>query len=49
MGRMSCYTGQEVTWEQALNSQQSLVPERVTWDMRLPVADVAVPGVTALT
>jgi predicted dehydrogenase len=49
MGRMSCYTGQEVTWGEALNSQQSLVPERVTWDMRLPVADVAIPGVTALT
>lgn len=49
MGRMSAYTGQEVTWEQALNSQQSLVPERVTWDMRMPVAGVAIPGTTELT
>ncbi|MSQ96052.1 MAG: Gfo/Idh/MocA family oxidoreductase [Gemmataceae bacterium] len=49
MGRMSCYTGREVTWEQALNSQQAWVPERVTWDMRLPVPAVAVPGVTELT
>jgi predicted dehydrogenase len=49
MGRMSAYTGQAVTWEQALNSQQTLVPERITWDMRMPVPDVAVPGVTELT
>jgi predicted dehydrogenase len=49
MGRMSAYTGQEVTWEQALNSQQSLMPDRLTWDSRLIVPDVAVPGVTALT
>lgn len=49
MGRMSAYTGQTVTWDQALNSQQALVPERVTWDMRLPVAGVAVPGQTELT
>jgi len=49
MGRMSCYTGQEVTWEQALNSQATLMPERLTWDARMPVPAVAVPGVTALT
>lgn len=49
MGRMACYTGQEVTWDQALNSQQALVPERLTWDMRLAVPAVAVPGVTQLT
>jgi myo-inositol 2-dehydrogenase / D-chiro-inositol 1-dehydrogenase len=44
MGRMSAYTGQTVTWDDALNAQQSIVPERVTWDMRLPVPPVAVPG-----
>ena len=49
MGRMSCYTGQEVTWEQALNSQQVLVPDRLTWDTRMPVPAVAVPGQTELT
>lgn len=48
MGRMSAYTGQEVTWRAALNSLQDLVPARVTWDMRMPVAAVAVPGVTEL-
>jgi predicted dehydrogenase len=49
MGRMSCYTGKEVTWEQALNSQQNLMPSNLTWDMRLPVPAVAVPGRTELT
>ena len=33
MGRMSAYTGKAVTWEQALNSQQNLMPENLTWDM----------------
>jgi predicted dehydrogenase len=49
MGRMSAYTGKTVTWEQALNSQLALMPERLTWDMQLPVPAVAVPGTTQLT
>jgi predicted dehydrogenase len=48
MGRMSTYTGQEVTWDRALQSQQSLVPERLDWQMNLPVAPVAMPGRTPL-
>ena len=49
MGRMACYTGRAVTWEDALNSQQSLVPERLSWDMNLPVPPVAVPGQTRIS
>ncbi len=49
MGRMSAYTGQNVTWEQALNSQLALMPERLTWDMSLPMPAVSVPGRTPLT
>ncbi len=49
MGRMSAYTGQEVTWAQALSSQQTLVPDRLTWDTRIPMPAVSVPGVTQLT
>jgi hypothetical protein len=49
MGRMSAYTGRAVTWEQALNSQERLMPENLAWDMRLPVPPVAVPGRTQLT
>ena len=49
MGRMSAYTGRAVTWDQARNSQQTLMPDRLTWDMRMPVPAVAVPGTTELT
>ncbi|MFW6125054.1 MAG: Gfo/Idh/MocA family protein, partial [Pirellulales bacterium] len=47
MGRMSAYTGQIVTWEEALNSQHSLSPPAYEWGP-LEVAPVAVPGVTKL-
>jgi predicted dehydrogenase len=46
MGRMAAYTGQEITWEQALNSNERLFPEKLEWDMKLPVAPIAVPGKT---
>ena len=36
MGRMSCYTGQSITWENALNSTVNLMPENLAMDMRLP-------------
>jgi myo-inositol 2-dehydrogenase/D-chiro-inositol 1-dehydrogenase len=48
MGRMSAYTGKEVTWEQVLNSQEELVPANLAWDMTLPVPPVAMPGKTEL-
>jgi len=48
MGRMSAYTGQEVTWEQALNSQENLLPAKFEFGP-LPVPPVAVPGQTRLT
>ena len=47
MGRMSAYTGQEVSWEQALNSKEDLMPEKLELGP-LPVAPVAVPGKTPL-
>jgi predicted dehydrogenase len=45
MGRMSAYSGQEVTWDQALNSPVVLMPEKVEFGP-LPVAQVAIPGHT---
>ena len=48
MGRMAAYTGQEVTWEQALNSQKKFVPDNLTWDMELPIEPMAVPGKTKM-
>lgn len=46
MGRMACYTGAAITWEQALNSQQSLSPSAYRWDAEPPPATVARPGET---
>jgi hypothetical protein len=48
MGRLAAYTGQEVTWEQALNSQIRLVPESMSWDMKLAVDPLPMPGKTRL-
>lgn len=46
MGRMAAYTGQEITWEMAMNSQENLAPASVTWDASVPVAPMAMPGQT---
>jgi predicted dehydrogenase len=46
MGRMSAYTGQEITWEMAMNSKEDLSPKAYTWDAEPPPSEVAVPGVT---
>ncbi|MCC7434070.1 MAG: Gfo/Idh/MocA family oxidoreductase [Methanoregulaceae archaeon] len=48
MGRMSAYTGQEVTWDQAMGSQESLVPEKPEMGAKLEVPPIAVPGKTKL-
>jgi myo-inositol 2-dehydrogenase / D-chiro-inositol 1-dehydrogenase len=48
MGRMAAYTGQEITWEQALNSQEKLVPDQLDWKMKLDIAPMAIPGTTKL-
>jgi predicted dehydrogenase len=45
LGRMATYTGQNVTWDQALNSKEDLTPPRYEWG-QLDVPKVAVPGVT---
>jgi predicted dehydrogenase len=47
LGRMAAYTGQEVTWDQALNSQEVLVPASVTMGS-IAVPPVAIPGQTKL-
>lgn len=46
MGRTAAYTGQEITWEQILAGQEKLVPDNPTWDMKWPIAPIAVPGKT---
>ena len=48
MGRLAAYTGQVVTWEEAMNSQENLFPEKLAWDVAISVPPVAVPGLTKL-
>ena len=45
LGRMATYTGQEITWEQALNSKENLTPPSYDWGPA-PEVKIAVPGVT---
>ena len=53
MGRMATYSGRVITWDEAVQSELRLGPERYAWDAEPPVkADAegaypaAVPGVT---
>lgn len=46
MGRMAAYTGKEITWEMVMNSKEKLVPDNLDWKGSLPVAEMAMPGVT---
>ncbi len=48
MGRLAAYTGQQVSWEQALNSEEVTMPGKLAMDMALPVPEVAIPGRTRL-
>ncbi len=53
MGRMATYSGQVITWDQAINGQEQLVPDNMTWDTPPPVMPdengnypIPTPGVT---
>jgi predicted dehydrogenase len=46
LGRMTTYTGQKITWDQAIKSKEQLMPEKLTWDTQLPQWAVAIPGQT---
>ena len=46
MGRMAAYTGQLITWQQALNSKEDLSPPAYDWKVKLTPAPVAMPGRT---
>lgn len=52
LGRMATYTGQRITWDEAINSKLDLTPKSYAMGpVELPpgVLDVATPGVTKLT
>lgn len=48
MGREAAYTGQEIEWDEILNSDLKLVPETFEFGS-VPMPDVAAPGETELT
>jgi len=45
MGRMATYTGQEISWEMAMNSLEDLSPKQYQWGPA-PKVEIALPGVT---
>jgi predicted dehydrogenase len=53
IGRMATYSGQVITWDEALKSDKSLVPDNLSWDSQPPVMPdekglypIPVPGKT---
>jgi predicted dehydrogenase len=46
MGRMAAYTGQQITYEQALNSQERLGPDKLEWNGKFEPSPLAQPGKT---
>lgn len=50
MGRMAAYSGQTITWEEALNSSQTLGPsaEQYNWELKWTGPEVAKPGITKI-
>lgn len=48
MGRMATYTGKQVTWDEAWNSQEDLTPKSYEWGPVTIPTPIAVPGKTKL-
>ena len=44
MGRESAYSGQEVTWDQIMQSQLDLMPKEFGYDVKMEPAPLPVPG-----
>jgi predicted dehydrogenase len=45
MARESAYSGQEITWDQIVNSQLDLMPKKFGYDTKMDPAPLPVPGV----
>lgn len=45
MARESAYSGQEITWDQMMNSQLDLMPKAFSYDQAMDVPPLPVPGV----
>jgi myo-inositol 2-dehydrogenase / D-chiro-inositol 1-dehydrogenase len=50
LGRMVAYTGQTITWDDALNSNVALAPaiDQYSWELKWATAKVAKPGITKM-
>ncbi len=53
LGRMATYTGKKITWDQAINSREVLVPDNLSWNSEPPTLPdnngkylIPVPGKT---
>jgi hypothetical protein len=48
LGRMVGYSGQTITWEEAMKSNQTLGPDNdeYSWQLKYSSPAVAIPGVT---
>jgi hypothetical protein len=53
LAQMVCYTGQEITWEKAMQSKQTFLLPRYSWDAEAPIKPgangqyaTAMPGIT---
>ena len=46
LGRMAAYTGQIITWDQAVNSKEDTFPKNLDLHADMPTPPVAVPGKT---
>ncbi|HEV3144489.1 MAG TPA: Gfo/Idh/MocA family oxidoreductase [Gemmataceae bacterium] len=46
MGRMAAYTGQQISWQMAMNSKEDLSPAKYDWKLPLPEPAIAMPGKT---
>jgi hypothetical protein len=46
MGRQAAYSGQQLTWEQSLNSELSLMPKPLDWNGKHEPHALAQPGRT---
>ncbi len=44
MARESAYSGQEITWDQIVNSQLDLMPKALGYDVKMDPAPLPVPG-----
>jgi predicted dehydrogenase len=44
MGRKAAHSGQRVTWDDIMSDTESLMPEGLTMDSRLPVPEIPIPG-----